>query len=368
MESPAVTDPTLTPLLGVAEIHRRLQLIFPDGTPNRAYCTRDMAAKTIFAMLYVGAIEDAGVWLAPKHVYRMTDDQAARTSAEERAQYARVAMQPGFDPGGARWYADTTREPIRDETLREGLVVVGAAMMRTGLPTTSSKPRYALRCDFADLFLPDISDVELADAIARWQTAHLSKGALTRVALRRRGGADSAGVSVTFPNNETRRLAPGPSSEIARAVIESFAPRFLKEPFVLWLSESGNKVVARDDTLASDVGLKIQADRELPDLILVDLGPADPLILFVEIVATDGPITERRRQTLVAIAEAGGFDACRVAFLSAFADRDAPGYRKTYRSLAWGSFAWFASEPDKLLVLRDGGIELERLVMLDTAN
>jgi hypothetical protein len=121
----------------------------------------------------------------------------------------------------------------------------------------------------------------------------------------------------------------------------------------------------RRSTLAAEIGLRIQADRELPDLILVDLGPADPLILFVEVVATDGPISERRRQTLLGIAEAGGFDVHRLAFLSAFADRDAPGYRKTYRSLAWGSCAWFASEPDKLLMLRDGAIALERLLMPD---
>jgi hypothetical protein len=94
----------------------------------------------------------------------------------------------------------------------------------------------------------------------------------------------------------------------------------------------------------------------------VDLGPADPLLLFVEVVATDGPISERRRRSLVEIAETGGFDPARLAFLTAFADRDAPGYRKTYRSLAWSSFAWFASEPDKLLVLHDGEVELARLL------
>ncbi|WP_295884124.1 BsuBI/PstI family type II restriction endonuclease [uncultured Thiohalocapsa sp.] len=128
---------------------------------------------------------------------------------------------------------------------------------------------------------------------------------------------------------------------------------------------TGNKVVARDDELAAKIGLTIQADRDLPDLILVDLGPADPLLLFVEVVATDGPISERRRLSLTELAANGGFDASRVACLSAYADRDAPGYRKTYRHLAWGSFAWFASEPDKLLILREGVVELDALLPLD---
>ena len=38
------------------------------------------------------------------------------------------------------------------ETLRDGLIRVGAVVERSGLPTTSSKPRYALREGFAALF------------------------------------------------------------------------------------------------------------------------------------------------------------------------------------------------------------------------
>ena len=49
---------SLPQLLAVAEIQRRLCEIFPEGTANRGYCTREIAAKTIYAMLYIGAIED----------------------------------------------------------------------------------------------------------------------------------------------------------------------------------------------------------------------------------------------------------------------------------------------------------------------
>ena len=47
-----------------------------------------------------------------------------------------------------------------------------------------------------------------------------------------------------------------------------FAKRFLIEPAVLWLSESGNKVVLRDDKIANAIGIKIEADKNLPDRIL----------------------------------------------------------------------------------------------------
>ena len=57
-------------------------------------------------------------------------------------------------------------------------------------------------------------------------------------------------------------MTVGPSSEITKAVIEVFAVRFLQRPTVLYLSESGNKVVARDENLAASIGLAIEADRD----------------------------------------------------------------------------------------------------------
>ena len=64
----------LPPLLPVPDIHARLQGIFPEGTSNRNYVTREIAAKTVFVMLYVGAVEGAGRWLRPNQVTRMTDE------------------------------------------------------------------------------------------------------------------------------------------------------------------------------------------------------------------------------------------------------------------------------------------------------
>jgi hypothetical protein len=195
-------------LLERAEIHARLQEIFPAGAPQRGYLTRMLAASTVYTALYVGAVEDEGGWLGPKHVYRMTDLQAAKTSEETRQAYAAGILKPGGFVDGARWYQDNTREPIRDETLREGLVFVGAVIERSDLPTTSSKPRYALGSGFADLFAPYLSGEALDAAIAAWQAGHMSAGALARLAIVRGGaGADNESVLLQFPNGETRRMS-----------------------------------------------------------------------------------------------------------------------------------------------------------------
>jgi hypothetical protein len=64
----------LPPLLTVPHIQTRLFDIFPEGTPNRGYCTREIAAKTVFVMLYIGAIEGRGL-LRPDQSHK--DDQHA---------------------------------------------------------------------------------------------------------------------------------------------------------------------------------------------------------------------------------------------------------------------------------------------------
>ena len=110
----------------------------------------------------------------------------------------------------------------------------------------------------------------------------------------------------------------------------------------------------RDDALAQDVGLTIQPDRNLPDVILVDLGPPDPLLVFVEVVATAGPMSEARRTVLMEVATEAGFIAEQVAFVTAYADRAASAFRGSVSELAWRSFAWFMSEPQHIVVMRHG--------------
>lgn len=338
-------------------VAERLPLIFPEGTPNRGYCTRDAAASTVFVALYIGAVEGAEQSLQPAHVYRMTEEQSEQSDDGDRLDYFQ-AIRAKRKVRGERWYTDNSREQIRDESLRDGLVYVGAIIRREDVATTSSLPRYVLKSDFARLFDPELQGNKLEAAIAAFRDTHLSKGALARVAIMRAGAtASEAGLLVTFPSGETRQLAPGPSSFITKAVVEVFASRFLQKPAILWLSESGNKVVLRDDAIASAIGLRIEADKNLPDLILADLGPKDPLLVFVEVVATDGAITPRRQEAIFAMTDAAGFHREHVKFLTAYTDRDSPGFKKTVAQLAWGSFAWFASEPENLAVMLAGAPE-----------
>lgn len=349
----------LPSLPAIPLIAERLSSIFPEGTENRNYVIREMAARAVYVMFYTGAIEGTNHWIRPSQITGMSDEQAAITDDASRLAWAKLSLsQKKWRPATA-WYAVDSREPVRDETLRNGLVSLRAVVEREGVPTTSSKPTYALEADFARLFDPGLTGEALDKAVADWQESHLSKAAVSRLRLVRHGATVAAdAVKVTFPNGEIRNLAPGPSSVIAKAVIEVFAPRFLKHPAVLWLSESGNKVVARDEALANALGLKIDASKALPDIILVDLGAdaggTDMLVVFTEVVATDGPINRERKIALTSLAIEAGFGEGHLSFLTAFMDRASAPFKKSIAELAWGSYAWCASEPEHIIDLREG--------------
>ena len=257
-------------------------------------------------------------------------------------------------PPGA-WFAGNSREQVRDEGLQKGLIQVGAVHERPNVPTTSSKPKYALDPGFAGLFNQELSGDELGQAIEAWQAANLNKAALARLVLAKNHAAASAAqgrVLVAQPDGNTLTLAPGDSSHIAKEVIERFSKLFLRDPALLWISESARKVV--DPALASKLGLKIDPSKHLPDVILVDVGGPEALLVFVEVVHSDGPIDERRKTALEDLAKEAGFDPKHLAFVTAFSDRGSPAYKKLAPDLAWGSFVWFASEPDCVVQLTRG--------------
>lgn len=339
----------IMPLPDLKEIQRRLELIFPEGISDRSYVVRESTAKTIFVFFYINAIQDENVYLAPQHVYRFTEQQCVLQTEDDRIQYMKSCRNNNFVAHGTRWYADNSREQIRDENLKDGLVCKSAVIVDTTVPTTSNKGRYALQREFAGLFL--LSEQKFEEESIKWQAHFLSAGELAKVRIMSERYATEGMVPVEMPNGERRNLKPGDSSQITKAVIEVFAQRFLVHPAVLWISESGNKVVLHDDKLMRDLGLPIDQKRLLPDLVLADLGRDHTIIIFIEIVHTDGPITEARKAEIISLAKKSGYTSRDLAFISAFKERNAAALKKRLSGIATDTLIWCVAEPDVLIWL-----------------
>lgn len=342
----------LPALLPVDEVQRRLEVIFPEAFPDRSILVGRMAAHVVFVFLYGGFIENGGRLLRPSVVYFFTAEQAGRTTDAQRLAWLASAFKPGHRPSGKRWYADNSRESIRDDLMRNRLLAMGIIGRKEGVATNSSAPVYDLRAAFAALFDPALGGQQLLTAMAAWRSAHLASSTLKRMALKAQGALARHGdVFIEMPDGTRMRVSAGPSAPILQAMVEQFAPRWLDKPVVLWISASDRKAHPQFVQLAASIGLAFDASQELPDLILADLADP-PRFLFCEIVATDGPVTAERKAALTAIARRSGIAAESLHFVTAFQDREAAAFRKAFSRIAPDSDVWFSTEPDLIVELR----------------
>ena len=116
-------------------------------------------------------------------------------------------------------------------------------------------------------------------------------------------------------------------------------------------------VSSRIGSLVVSLGIVIDPSKTLPDIILVDLGEdvggSDLLVVFTEVVATDGPIHRQRKELLTSIAKKAGFLENNLVFLTAFRDRASLEFRKAIVEIAWGSYVWIMSEPENIIEFRN---------------
>jgi hypothetical protein len=356
---------TLPPLVDREVAAERLKLIFPNSAFDTVLSS-PLAAAAVVAMLYVGAIVDDTadppvvdfVWARPATVMQMSDaaltafhSDAARKSwaqAEARSTRTIATLLEGHGLEHHPWYAANSRETLRDETW-PGWRRHGAVRQRHGIPTNSSKPRWALTASFARLFDPELTGDQLIAAIEAWRDEHMDPGDVLRIHRANELARATHQTPVSLPGGGTRVLEPGVASAILKGVIEEWAPRKMGEPFVVAISEPGAKAWAQDTATLAAAGIAINVSSVLPDAIIVDIGTKPPTFWIVEAVASDGEVNEDRKADLLAWAADQYIDPARCEFLSAFTSRNSAPARKRLKDIASGTYVWFLDEPTREL-------------------
>lgn len=358
----------MRPVLSRQECGRRLDQIFPSAAFD-SVMSNPMAAAAVAALIYVDAVvaeqapspEVDRSWARPSTVLWMSDAVLLRQDPAERLGWHAAALRGKrhlrellavWGIAHVPWYADNSREPLRDDILPRWQEH-GAVAARAGLPTTSSRPRWALTSSFADLFSPALLGADLGAAIESWAAEHLTASARTRTLVAGQRARRGHAVEVALPDGTRRMLEPGDASLILKGVVEQWASRRLRDPVVLAISEPGDKVYVADGRTLQQLGMQLDAQHLLPDALLVDVG-TDPLTFwFVEAVATDGPVDEARKARLLSWAQARGIPASSCEFLSAFASRNDAAARLRLKDVATDTFAWYLDEPERELVWYD---------------
>lgn len=120
-----------------------------------------------------------------------------------------------------------------------------------------------------------------------------------------------------------------------------------------WCTQCGEKILLQEAALSEAIGLQLRPDRLLPDVVLFDLRSQKELLVFVEIVASDGPVSTSRKSALLEMALEAGIPSAQIAFVTAYRDRNDTAFKRTLDVVAWNTLIWFMSEPDQIVILRD---------------
>jgi hypothetical protein len=353
-------------LLARERCAERLRAIFPaDVVEDHRTVSGPLAATAVYVCVYLGAFDGFNP-IRPSMVLWMCDEVAehARRASpeshdEDRELWYRAALRGHkalaavLDEWGIDhrpWYADNSREPLRDEVFREWLRL-GAMVHDPSLSTTSPRPAWTLCGDFAALFKPQLMGEDLAESIGIWQDENLGTVGRARIMLAGERAAAAHAVEVCLPNGAVRPLAPGDSSLILKGIVERLAPRLFGKPSVVAISQSKKKIDVLDNELLRVLGLTIHTAELLPDALLFD--GEEGRFWFVEAVATDGEIHEARKTELLRWAGEHGIHPDQCGFVTGFLSRTHEAFRRRVARIAWGTHAWFLDEPDRIIRLED---------------
>ena len=191
-------------------------------------------------------------------------------------------------------YAPNTRETFRRQTMHQ-LVAAGIALYNPdepARPVNSPKAVYQIE--------PDTLVLLRSFATAAW-----NKNLAVYLENRQTLAAQYAKeremqkLPVALATGETIRLSPGKHSELSKAIIEEFAPRFVPGAVLVYAGDTGDKWGYFDKELLAKLGVVVDGHGKMPDVVI--FYPEREWLLLVESVTSHGPVDGKRHAELSAL-------------------------------------------------------------------
>ncbi|MEY4980487.1 MAG: hypothetical protein RLZZ352_2757 [Pseudomonadota bacterium] len=237
----------------------------------------------------------------------------------------------------AKEYAPNTRETFRRQTMHQfraaGLVLHNPD--EPGRPVNSPRSVYQIE--------PHALNLLRSFGTAQWHsklTAYLA-GRETLVAQYANERKQHA-VPVNIRAGLHIDLSPGEHSELIRAIIEDFAPRFAPGSVLIYIGDTGDKWGYFDMALLSELGVAVDSHGKMPDVVLYF--KAKNWLLLVESVTSHGPVDGKRHAEL---AKRFAGSTAGLVYVTAFPNRLIMG--RYLGKIAWETEVWVADAPSHLI-------------------
>jgi hypothetical protein len=234
-------------------------------------------------------------------------------------------------------YAENTRETFRRQTMHQFLQaqLVSYNPDQPNRPVNSPHAVYQATASL-QLLVKTFGSSAWSKRLAHFRKQHVS------LAEKYGHVRTMTMVPVRLPGGGEIQLSPGAHSQLIKAVIEEFAPRYVPGGRLLYAGDTGQKWAAYDDKAMRSLGVAIDAHGKMPDVVLYF--PKKKWLLLVEAVTSHGPVDAKRHSELLALfhhSKAG------LVFVTAFADRVT--MKRYLGDIAWETEVWVADAPTHLI-------------------
>ncbi len=234
-------------------------------------------------------------------------------------------------------YAPNSRETFRRFTMHQ-FMEAGIALYNPDLPArpvNSPDAVYQIESETLALLRTFGSDAwhdKLTDYLSHHET----------LAMRNANERKQNLIPVQIAPDKSINLSPGEHSELIRAIIEDFAPRFAPGCILVYAGDTGDKWGYFDAPTLAELGVTVDAHGKMPDVVLYD--SKRQWLLLIESVTSHGPMDPKRHRELAKLfsdATAGR------VYVTAFPNRSVMA--RYIGEIAWETEVWVADAPSHLI-------------------
>lgn len=234
-------------------------------------------------------------------------------------------------------YAPNTRETFRRQTMHQ-FMQAGIALYNPdnpGRPVNSPKAVYQIS--------PECLAVLKTYGTPQWKaslTAYLAKR--QTLAQRYANARQQNLIPVRVATDKEINISPGEHSELIKAIVEEFGPRYAPGSTLVYVGDTGEKWGYFDEELFAKLGLTVDSHGKMPDVVF--FYAEKNWLLLVESVTSHGPVDPKRHQEL---AELFASSTAGLVYVTAFPSRSI--MQRYLSEIAWETEVWVADAPSHLI-------------------
>ncbi len=234
-------------------------------------------------------------------------------------------------------YAPNSRETFRRQTMHQ-FVAAGLALYNPdNLKRPVNSPKAVYQIEPEALALLKTYDSESWDSsLERYLSVRGTLAA--RYAKEREQNLLPVQIS---PGKEIK-ISPGEHSELIKAIIEDFAPRYAPGGLLVYTGDTAEKWGYFDKDLLESLDIIVDSHGKMPDVVIYD--PSRNWLLLIESVTSHGPVDGKRHaelEHLFAKSSAG------LVYVTAFPTRSLMA--RYLPEIAWETEVWLSEAPSHLI-------------------